>query len=416
MEIEIDQTLKPLQEININNGDEQGKSSNFQVAVNLFKSSLGIGFLALPYCFHNAGILLSIFFMLIIAALTMYTVNLIIYLADVKGLKETDFKQLYIDYVGKGPVMYFQICMAINYFGVGITYVIFFIDFFKNAFKTTGVLYSLLYGVLSLIVIIPLSLIRKLEFFTKYSFLANVLSIAVLIIIIQYPIQNFDIDNEKNYADIIEIPGLLGVAIFAFVSPGLVIPMRNSMRNKEAFKPTFLINLIVVFFIYVAFAIICCYGFGKNGLTQNILKGFGSLNEFYLMVQGFYALALVLTYPMQISPLIEVIENIEKIQKFLEKNQRNCFLKNIVRIMISLLIFPFGIFISKFADFINLLGAFCFIVIQFIYPVIAYNICRKDRITRVEKNFNYFIIFISIVGVGVSSYSSIASLMAPQDE
>lgn len=404
MEIEID---KPL----TTSVKESEKSSNFQVAVNIFKSALGLGLLALPYCFLQGGVLLSSLFMFIMMFLTIYTVYAVVDLAEIKGLKETDFNQLYIDYVGKKATIFFHVCMGINYFGVGITYVIFFIDFFENSFETKGLLYSLLYSVISLSIIIPLSLIRKLEFFSRYSFLANILSILVLIIIVQYPLRNFENGGSPKFGNIVEIPSLLGVALFAFVSPGLIIPMRNSMRNKNDFKPTFLIVEIVVLIIYIAFPVICCYGFIESQITENILKGFGEINNFYLVAQGFYAVALVLTYPMQITPLIQVLENIQKIKEFMQNNNQSWFCRNIVRVLISLFIFPFGILISKFAAFINLLGALCFFIIQFVYPLWAYNVCHKETIKTGRKIFNYCVVLVSIVAIVASSYNSIKKLI-----
>ena len=387
------------------------KSSAFQVALNLFKSSLGIGILALPYCFTESGIFLSAIFMFPIAILTVYTVFKTVELAEIKGLKETNFRELYIDYVGNRAVFCFEVCMTINYFGVGVSYVIFFIDFFKNAFHTTGLLYSLMYGGLSLIIIIPLSLIRKLEFFTKYSAIANILTILVLCVLIEYPLSHLDAENVQNYGNIGEIPGLLGVALFAFVSPGLVIPMRNSMEKKEKFKATFFIVIIIVFIIYVGWSVVCCFGFRQSEMTQNILRGFGNINEYFLLTQGCYALVLVVTYPMQLGPLFDVIENIESIKFFLERNQEKWLYRNSVRIIISVMIFPFGIFVSKFADFINLLGAMCFFVIQFIYPLWAYNVCFEKNIGKTEKWINYSLVFISFIAVLLSSYNSIWSFM-----
>ena len=66
--------------------------------------------------------------------LTIYTVILIARLAEVKELKETNFIELYKDYVDDWNMVNFQILMAILYFRSGVYYVIFFIDFFINAF------------------------------------------------------------------------------------------------------------------------------------------------------------------------------------------------------------------------------------------------------------------------------------------
>ena len=65
------------------------KSSTFQASINLFKVSIGIGFLALPYSFNEAGYMFSSIFMILLAILTIYSTIKIIELADLKGLNDT---------------------------------------------------------------------------------------------------------------------------------------------------------------------------------------------------------------------------------------------------------------------------------------------------------------------------------------
>ena len=411
MEVNVPLVINDAGESEIRD-DSHRKSSNFKVAINILKSSIGIGILALPYCFLKTGLLLSLIVLIIIAFLTIYTVILIARLAEVKELKETNFTELYKDYVGQWSMVIFQVLMAILYFGSGVSYVIFFIDFFINAFGTPHeITYSLIFSLVSLCIILPLSFIRKLEFFAHYSFLSNLLMIGAYIFVLSYPLSHVDKENFKNLANFENLSGLLGVALFAYVSPGLIIPIRNSMKKKEQFPKVFSSVLLVVLFIYSFFAIACCLGFNQIQLTQNILEGFGQIDTTYLWVQGLYALALVFSYPLQLQALFEVLENIPYVKNLLNIHKTNWFYKNIVRIMVSFLIFPLGIFIRKFADFINLLGALCYFVIQFIYPCWAYNVCFKNEIKWYQRYFHYFLILFSVAGFIITTYDSFVQLI-----
>jgi len=379
--------------------------------VNLVKCSIGIGVLALPYYFNAAGYVLSSIIMVSITTLTFYSTLKIIELAEMKGLKETDYEILYKEDVGKWAYLYFEICMSVGYGGVCACYVIFCITFLKNVFGTTDILHTLIYALFSLCITIPLSFIRKFEFFVKYSFFANVLMLIVFVSVYHYCLTNINVENLDNLANFSEVFGILGVFLFAFESPGQILQIRNSMRNREDFKWTFLIVNTMVMLLYVSFSICCCFGFTSVQLTQNILTGFGSLSHFSLMLEGLYALALMISYPMQLNPLLLVLENIPRVKIFLSKNQDNCFKKNSVRIIVSLIIFPCGLFITNLADFVSLLGTYCGLIMQFVFPLWTYNIYMRDRLSLRVKYFHYFVIFVSIIATISASYSSILTLI-----
>ena len=129
-------------------------------------------------------------------------------------------------------------------------------------------------------------MIRNFHFFVKYSFLANILIFIVLAAIFQYCLTNLNFDGIDNLTTFSELPGILGVFLFAFESPGQLLSIRNSMKTPKDFKITFLIVNCFVLFIYISFAVVCCLGFSQSQLTSNILTGFGEINEFYLMLQG----------------------------------------------------------------------------------------------------------------------------------
>ena len=389
----------------------QTKSSTFQASVNLFKASIGIGILALPYNFNDAGYLFSTIFIVLLSTITFYSSVKIIELAELKGLTDdATFESLYKDIVGEISFICFQICMFVAYLGTCICYVIFFIGFLNDIFETDSIYYTLLYSFLSLCVIIPLSLITKFEFFVKYSIFASLLILIVILFVIGYCMEHLT-NNPQNLMDFSKASGVMGVFLFAFECPGQILTIRNSMKDKHDFKKMYLFIMIFLLTIYVVFSLFCCFGLTKIQLTSNILIGFGNINEFYMALQGLYALALIVSYPLQLNPCILILESIPKIKEFIEKHKKQWFYKNCIKILISFFIVPCGLYITSLADFISFLGNFTGFVIQFVIPLRAYDIFMGKSLSIYVRVFHSLIIFISVLATIFNCYQSILTLI-----
>ena len=287
---------------------------------------------------------------------------------------------------------------------------IFFIQFLHNVFKTDSIYFTLLYSFLSLCVIIPMSLIKKFEFFVKYSIFGNILTLIVIFFIMEYAIDDFNVDNMSNMADFSQTTVIMGVFLYSFESPGQLLAIRNSMKDKKHIKKMFILINAFVLLIYVSFSLVCCFGLNKFQITADILTGVGNINEFYLVLQGLYAVVLIISYPIQLSPVIEVLEEIPNIKIFLKNNENNWFYKNSVRILITFIIFPCGLFIKNLANFVSFLGNFSGLFIQFVIPFSAYNLFMGNKLNIFLRIFHYFIIFVSIVATLFNSYHSVLTL------
>lgn len=226
-----------------------------------------------------------------------------------------------------------------------------------------------------------------------------------------YGIANVDSNNFDNLANFDKITGILRAFLFAFEYPGQVIPIRNAAKNRDNYSRIFLSVNSVVLVIYVSYAMICCFGFSTSLLTQDILSGFSSVNQCYLIITSFYVMGLVLSYPMQIAPFIKVIESIRPIDNFLKKYENNKLIFNSVRIFGSISVFACALFINNFGDFVSLVGNLTGITIQFVYPLLAYNILLGNEVNFWTKWIHYLIIFVSIVGCLCATYSSITTLI-----
>ena len=129
---------------------------------------------------------------------------------------------------------------------------------------------------ISLIIIVPMSLISNYHFFLKYSKIGSILSIISLAALLYYSFEKIGksiIKNEGDIANFSKFPAFLGVSIFAFESVGSILAIRNSMKKPQDFDKIFYKITLSISFIYIIFAVICCLALGST-INQIILLGY----------------------------------------------------------------------------------------------------------------------------------------------
>jgi len=83
---------------------------------------------------------------------------------------------------------------------------------------------------LSSFFIMPLIMINNFHFFVKWSKIANVLTILVLLGIMEFSLETVikepNAENEHNYAHFLNLAGFLGIAIYSFEAIGTMFYVR----------------------------------------------------------------------------------------------------------------------------------------------------------------------------------------------
>ncbi len=393
--------------------DSSEKSTAFQASINLFKSYVGGGILALPYIFYKTGFVLATLSMILTASLVFYSTLLMMELIKDSGNKPVKLEELFAKTMGNKAALIYKFLIATFQLGICISYAIFFTDFFQIAFQTQESPSSrILFACFSLIIILPLSMINKYHFFVKFSNFANILILITLIAIIQLAFSQLYskelVSNEHNFEQITHLPSFIGVSIFAFECIGSIFPVRNSMKEPEKFPKIFLIISIIVCAIYILFSVICAVSLG-NKLNQIVLMDLDKIQSFFYIFQAFFAVALILSYPLQFYPVVILIEDCAYFKKIVK--DKNYKLKTYsVRIMLTLIIFALSFAIPKFASFINLVGAFAGINLQFVFPIIAYHISFKLVAPKWKIYLNIAVLLFGVIGSGFGIYDSIKEL------
>ncbi|XP_077992195.1 uncharacterized protein LOC144446321 [Glandiceps talaboti] len=105
---------------------------------------------------------------------------------------------------------------------------------------------------------------------------------------------------------------MFGMAISAYESVGMIIPVESSMVGHRERFPIFLSIVIITFSILMITVGVVGYLFLGNDTEQIILDNLTNhtSSELLLFLQIAISLSVLFTYPLQIQPLIEVVEKL----------------------------------------------------------------------------------------------------------
>ncbi|KAL4441416.1 hypothetical protein ABPG74_013711 [Tetrahymena malaccensis] len=420
---ELSQNQKNIQNLEVQNDKSQSVqkfSSKQEATVNLFKGYIGSGILALPYAFQQSGYLLATIIFLMIALIVYRTMDLLFQVAEKYGKKGMTYEQLAQLFFGRKGMFCVKFFIIIFQFGCCISYIIFFLKFFEHVFEDeneTNKLHEFLYLCIALAIILPMNLINNISLFAKISFVANFFIICTLLAIIGYNIHLLidsnthqqNVRNETNLFDFSNLPLMIGVSIYSFECIGVIFSIKNTVEDDKVFKSIFKFTSVIITLLYVGFSILGAMAQGDS-LSEIILFSLPKRSD-VAYFQITYAIALVMSYPLQLLPSLQIIESSRLIKSIIKPQEKNYKMKRFFfRTFVTIIISSFAFLIPRFAIFLNLIGAFAGTALQFVFPVIMYNFSFQHDISQKQKILNYFYLGIGIIGGLASTIFSIVDL------
>ncbi|KAL4118408.1 hypothetical protein PRIC2_010733 [Phytophthora ramorum] len=308
----------------------------------IFKSFIGSGILFLPKGFQNGGMLFSIVGLscsFVPATTTTYHTAL---------WGEKAFGNL-----GRRAV---NVSLVLSQIGFCCSYLIFveknigevLLHAFNVGSSTTTSSWTLI--LLQIPLYTPLAWVRRLEYFAATSLFADVLIVFGLVYILTYSVKTLENtppgESTWQYFNSDNWAMFLGVAVYCFEGIGLVLPTYDSMDDQIKHKFP---------------AILSCSSESLGTMT----------------VQLTYSLALVLSYPLMLYPVINVLESnlfpYQRIKGFWR------WKKNAFRFALVCLTAVIGYFGKDELDnFVSIIGGFCSVPLAFIYPCMFHSrlVCR----------------------------------------
>ncbi|CAD8131453.1 unnamed protein product [Paramecium pentaurelia] len=351
------------------------KSTVSQAALNLYKCCIGSGILAAPYTFCEGGYLLTSFCYFLICILMIYSQLMLLRIVDEINQPNLGFSEITRIILGENYVYLNKLFIIVMQWGCCASYVLFFMEFLEYAiYHHQDVVFShqLIYLSIAMCIIIPLVFINNMTLFTKFSTIANSLIVISLIACIVY--FNIELVKEVNYNDIpvarfSNLPLVIGVALFSFEAIGTLLDVRKSMQEPVKFPK---IMTLVFSGCTMQFWIFGLLGSLSYGDTTNEIILF-SLGDGAEAFQILYAIALIITLPLQLLPAFHLIERIKIAKNFTQEGTKGyLFRRTILRLLQVLAIAGLAIGIPQFALLISFIGGLCGAVLQFFFPLMFY--------------------------------------------
>lgn len=350
------------------------KATTVKAVLLLLKSFVGTGVLFLPKAFHNGGWGFSTICLLLCAILSYYC---FVCLISTKDLVQIDGygnigQHLY------GSKMKFAILLsiALSQIGFSAAYVVFTATnlqiFCKN---TLGIEFISVGGFIFLqaLIFIPLSLARNITKLSGTALLADLFILLGIMYVYYYAgyyvMTNGIATDTMLTFNRVDWSLFIGTAIFTFEGIGLLIPIQESMKHPEHFQPSLLAVMTLVAFIFISSGLLCYSAFGSSVETV-VLLNFPQTSPLTWSVQLLYAVAILLSTPLQLFPAIRILENWTFPTAMSGKHDpRVKWMKNYFRSGIVLVMAAIAWAGANDLDkFVSLVGSFACIPLIYIYP------------------------------------------------
>lgn len=325
-----------------------------------------------------------------------------------------------------------ELGIALFQFGVCLTYLIFVPDNLHQAvYAISG--YHVPKFVLLWIVIaieIPLSCIRDIRRLTTTNVIASFFILlglgAVLCIAIGEGTKiTFDADTEQNeFVFVQNLRGLrpltetwflfIGTSFFMMEgSITLLVPLQEAVyrpddRAKFPDVNRNVTSLIVLF--YILFSIIACAAFGSHIQTALTASLQGKLATF---VQLAYSIAVILTFPLQAFPAMEVAIRMMYQATGQSSSYHSCpqdgvdWNRNMFAATIVLLLGVIAVCsINYLGNVVSILGSLFGIPLALVFPPLMHNALVKDSTTATSV-INYAVVVIGFLAMASASFNTI---------
>ncbi|KAH0585383.1 hypothetical protein H2248_008620 [Termitomyces sp. 'cryptogamus'] len=345
-----------------------GTATVTQAALMLTKSFVGTGVLFLGKAFYNGGLLFSSVTFVAIALISLWS---FILLLKTKFIVSGSYGDIggalygsWMRYVILGSIVISQL-------GFVSAYTIFVAENFQafvmgitHCFKLIPMQYLIL---LQLIIFVPLALVRDIAKLSGTALIADAFILAGLVYIFG---SEMSILGSNGIADVKmfnpkEFSLFIGTAVFSFEGIGLLIPITDSMREPHKF-PAVLTGVMA--FVTILFGGAGALGYLTFGskIETVVLVNLNPESGVVQAVQFLYALAILLSIPLQFFPAVRIMEN-GLFTRSGKADPRVKWLKNGFRFgMVMLCTAVSWIGASDLDKFVAFVGCFAWYVLSFL--------------------------------------------------
>jgi proton-coupled amino acid transporter len=313
-----------------------------------------------------------------------------------------------------------ELGIALMQFGVCLTYLIFVPQNLRECtFAMTGIIVPKVYFlVLMLLIEIPLGWIKDIRKLTPTNVVATMLIayglVAVLGLAFVVGFSSNDTETELVFTENIRnLPAwtdtwfiFVGTSFFMMEgSITLLVPLQEAVFLAEEKKMFPKINQVVTSWIcvfYVVFSLVCVTAFGDGISTAMTASLHGSLAT---TVQFAYSVAVILTFPLQAFPAMQVASK----AILGERSQNHSIRRSVLATLLILLLGVIAVLaIDYLGNVVSILGSLFGIPLALVFPPLLHNVLVKDS-SSTTKWMNYGVVVIGFLAMGAASFATIVS-------
>lgn len=369
----------------------ENPTSNNDTLTHLLKASLGTGILAMPYAFKCVGLLMGIFFMIIVAVVCTHCSYILIKCAHVL-YKKTKRSTMTFAEVGEAALengprplreyanafrIFIIVSLFSTYFGTCSVYTVLIakniaqvVSYYMGVNEEDLEIRIFIFALL--LPLIFMAWIRNLKYLAPVSMIANIFMALGLGITFYYLLGTGEI-NWDNVPNILfkgpkEWPSFFSLSIFAIEAIGVVMPLENAMKTPQSLLGCCGVlnkGMSGVTFVYILLGFLGYLRYGEvveGSITLNLTDPVIPAQVVKISI----ALAIYCTFGLQFFVCIEIMWNSIK-EKFSKRPDLADYMMRTIMVTACVLL---AVAVPTIAPFMGVIGAFCFSLLGLIAPAV----------------------------------------------
>mmetsp|Transcript_13684 Transcript_13684/g.36636 ORF Transcript_13684/g.36636 Transcript_13684/m.36636 type:complete len:536 (+) Transcript_13684:123-1730(+) len=375
-------------------------ATNSQIALAIFKAFVAEGIMFLPGAVRNAGSWMSVGVMLFVAWCSKEGIYLLLECHTVCPGTLGDIAQ---EAAGTPGRMAVEVSLVLSQFAICCAMLIFTLQASEAALMQEGMdshTYRLRCVLLCLLVLVPLCWVRNLKKLAVSNLLANlfvVIGVGISVYYFVAQIAEAGVPDSVQPARPETLAIYLGTTCYIFEGIPLVLPIYESMANKQDFPRVFnWVFWVGVVMLETFYGLVGYLAFGDDINPVSILSI--PMTSFTKTIMVVFSVAVVLSFPMMFVPATRIIESLVWTGNNADDASmlrmthvppeqvalRRKWGKNTMRMFLTALLCAVSLYgADMVSEFVALSGSICCVPLAFIYP--AYFNLRMVAKTPAKK-------------------------------
>ena len=386
-------------------------ASSRKIFLLLLKSFIGTGVLFLPRAIHSGGLVFSIAFLCFVSLLSLHSMLLLI---ECRKSIPGSFGDIGGHLYGKWMRRLVRMSIFTSQLGFTCAYTIFVARNLRDVISlTTNCKYQPRESTLILaqfFIYTPLALIRKIKQLSSVALIADVFILLGLVYLCFFDVvqlMRFGIAPGVRFVSGPEMSVFIGTAVYTFEGIGLLIPIVEGMKKPEKFPSLLTITMVIVTLVFCLIGSLSYITFGKRVETV-VLQNLPADNAAVVLLQFIYTLAILFSVPLQLFPVIGIVEQALFKVRSGRLDPRVKWRKNFLRSLITALAMYIAfVGSSNFDKFVSLIGSFACVPLSFIYPAMFHY--KAMARTRWQLSSDLAIVIFGVIVMAWTTYMTLKS-------